>query len=571
VVSPTSPTSNELGRKTIEVSELKRFGERISELKKQRMTAPKAGDENTVMNVNHREKNILIPRNVFGDEQNLLGLIIGKLALDLGYHITLYKSEKYQYDEPTKEVRDFLTGFAIGTDDLINLKIKSRTDQVEYGRVCAFAFRVRGFFRNNSDLSIAALRKHQGFFGNDPQVDRATKAMKETIILDSFLNSYLSDKKEVPEVRKLLASLLEKQGLVNMKEQVLTACITDNIVKYSEILDRYRRRPLGETKPKKRDSKKAEQGKLPEKPTTSPLLTKEEIDEYHLLTNFIWSALDPYNKDYVSRVRQESFFSVNEKSNLVLNTRWDMLTAFSTVTTKRLQEAKRLLDDPRLSKRKVDSSTLSGLLTARTSHNLIWIKERSQLLQPLVRLNEDQRKLISRDERVWKSIDALEDKKRNMLSEISDKNTVTEEPKGIETTNPFELLEEPESNKKNLNYHKLKKDLIEIIQVIDKTGTTDRRYYLRGDLKIILMELWSRKGITSTQFENMTTAMQKNQKFGPNTEVAKNLPFSSLDKSTNWQNIKSTEAGVKGSPAFVYINMKHDLSKLAEEGAPLEE
>jgi hypothetical protein len=556
----SDPALLDLGREHIDNEVLQAFGARISSIKKARASAPKLGDQNTVCKILHKEKRILIPKGIINDEANLIGLMIGKLACDMGYGLELYNSTKYSYDEPTREVRNFFLGMCIGTDDLINLKIRVRNDIVETGRACSFAIRVRGHFRNKLWLGTEALRRDQTFFGNDPKVDKKTKALSEYMILDSYLAQYLSDKTEVGELRRLITACLESVGLSGMEPHNLKACISSNVVSYSDIIDRFRRKPLGEMKPKKRDGKKSELGKLPEKPSSSPLITKEEMDEYHTLTTFIWSALDPYTKEYMERLNTETYKGLVARVQSVFNIRWEMLTAFATVTTRRLQELKKLEEDKKITKRKVDESALAKLLTRRRDPVLTWYRERSDLLKPLLKLDALQRDMISKNTSLWSKIDLTEASKDKLMFELTEFNKQLKEesnPEPLERGNQFAILEEKVKETKKVIDPSFKKLLIELMQYNEKKQI-ERRYYLRTALKETVDKLWEEKKLMTSDSDLISTALTKSQSFGPSTDVCKSLNFKLLDKVRSWKTLKSTEIGLKDQ-CWVYVPSAYEV------------
>jgi hypothetical protein len=402
---------------------------------------PKDGDANTTISVDHGNKIVLMPKAMYSDDENLITVMICKLALDLKYDLTLYESDKYQYDQPTMETRQFLTGMVIGTDDTINLKINGRSDIVELGRVCSYAIRVRGHFRNTNSLGLGALRKNQKFFSNDPQVDAKTRSLKESSMIDYHLSNYLSDKKEVPEIRKVITSLLEKCALMGLPDDHRAAAEKQNLVTFNEIQDHYRRKPLGAMKPRKKDSKKSEMGKLPEKPSTSPLMTKVELEKYSDMTGPIWQSLDMLSKTYYSRVKLDTFDRVRDRIASTFNVRWELLTAYSSVTTKRLREVRAILKDSRLAKSRVTESDLTAMLKNRTNKDLKWVLEQSELIKPLSRVEDiAHRKSLLNSEPFWKKIDAAIELKDMSLLEKARKEQSANEA-GLDPDDPdYELI-----------------------------------------------------------------------------------------------------------------------------------
>jgi len=397
-------------RKTVKHSDLTFIGERVRKLKEERSTAPKQGDEETRIHVNHKEGQVFLPKHVFGDDAHFIGLILEKLALDARYDLILYESKKYEYMEPTKEVKDFLTGVLIGTDDQINVNVKVRSDLVETGRAAAFAVRVRGYFRHEASLQLKALKKDNKFFGNDPKVDRMTKRLVDSMLFDNYIGQYMKNRDEAADCKKAICSMLELVQLTGISDEVRRAARIANLIALDKIFDRYRRKPLGETQPKKKGTLKAIVGKLPDKPNTSPLLTKEEMKEIHDILTPLWTNLDNIVKNYQSEVMRLGFDTIEDRVAKTFELRWKVLTAFSSVTTNRLREIKKFHDEKRITKRKVDTELLTKMLDRRKQPKQMWLGELSVIIDQIFSLTEKDLKDLSISEAAIKNMKDIREK-----------------------------------------------------------------------------------------------------------------------------------------------------------------
>jgi hypothetical protein len=412
----------------------------ISDLKNARADAPKEGDAVAPIRVDKAHKEIIIPGRCYSDEAHLVGLPIFKLGLDLGYEIWMMPSNiRYTFTEPTKELREFFIGLIIGCDDVINLKLKtSKKSAIEVGRAVALAIRIRGFFRHTEQLGPSALRKNQLFFGNDPVWDPKNKVLKERMILDVQLENYLSDKKDAESASKALVTLLESKGLDGIAENQLEAIIADNLVSHETILDQYRRIPKGDLKPKKRESKKAVKGKLPEKPTSSPLLDKEEIEQINSFLSPLWSSLTPLTQRWSKEVRHSGFKHASDAISLAVKTRWDVLEALSTVTTKRLREIKSQTDDSRLTKRRISVSELGAWLSQRKNGRQKFLSELCVITKAIRSLNKTNCTLINYP---WEKVEALHTLQGVVDEERFSRNREDTNVKGaISDDNPWNVI-----------------------------------------------------------------------------------------------------------------------------------
>lgn len=386
-----------LGREEVEQSKLDRKVQLQTKLKEERASGPKQGDSALDIKVDHQEEVLLIPKSIVNDDTHIIGNILCVLATSLGYSVISYDSERYSVNEPTKEVRDFFLGFLLGTDDEINLKLDPKRTGVELGRTVCHALRVRGRFRSDPILGIGALRGNQIFFGNRPEVDKKTKLIKEKTMLESMLKSYLDNEKDVHSCMRCMVSLLEKGNLENYSPKVRSKAVADNLVTMTEIQDHHRRIPKGDTRPKKRDSKKAVEGKLPEKPSTATLLTKDELEQINSYFSPLWASLQPASVGWVDYVYKMSYSSAKDNIDLIFRKRWECLEALASVTTRRLREVKTSQGDSKITKRKITADDFSVWLSKRPNRELAWLGELASITKPLSTLEISKAKSIYGD------------------------------------------------------------------------------------------------------------------------------------------------------------------------------
>jgi hypothetical protein len=382
------------GRAKQSINDLDFIDKLIRQYKQQRAAGPKEGDSKLEMKIDHEAEEILYPEHLFRQQEEPINLLFMKLAYDLNYDVVLYKSERYNIKEPTKEVREQLWGLILGITDSRPTPIKVKTNNFEQGRTIFHALRVRSVFNTHPKLAPKALRKNHEFYGNEPKLDLRTKQVKSRMYLDEILLGVFDDPKDMISAKRVLVQLVSKLGLKEFSEQDQLKCIRDNIVTYDSILDSKRRVPKGEAKPKKRDSKKAQAGKLPEKPSSSPLMTNEEIGTINDLIGGVWNNLKEVNKDFTRAVLGLGYSVLEERITRTLDIRWEVLTNFSNVTTERLRSIKSFEGDSKLTKRKITGSDFSSWYTTRPNARSKWVLELAKIVSPISKLSSEEAKKL---------------------------------------------------------------------------------------------------------------------------------------------------------------------------------
>jgi hypothetical protein len=557
---PKEQEVNPLGRTELNETELSLFDEKVSVLRKSRAALPKEGDAKTRIKVSVKEKILLIPKHLFKDEDNLLGLILIKCAHDLKYKVTLCDSERYTVNDVNTETIKFFQGLALNTDDTINLKInQKKSDIIELGRAVGFALRVRSQFRNDKLLGPQALRRYQAFFGNDPIIDPRTKTLKEYMILDGYLTSYLEKSDEVDDVRHAISTLFEQKGLRDFPDEMVAAAVAQNLVEYGTILNNYRRKPLGETKPKNKSSKKSELGKLPEKPSSSPLMTKEEIENYLSLSGQIWTALESFNKDYFKSIQTVGYAQVYAKTHDVMNLRWEMLTAFANVTTKRLKELRKLNNDSKISKRKVGESDLSDLLNARQNYALEWSVELSELLRPLRVTTLEVRERIGFPEDTFELIRLQDSNKNQHILDRSSKADLIKTPKPP-ADGRFDELKKANREVLRARYSQTKKH--HRLLFFQKDGNVKKvsthKDNILDFLNYLIGENENSKETVSV-LSDLIKRVEDQTAFGPTTDLIKTLEIQDFFNDSSWVEWNASDVGCSTADTVAYYQRINDV------------
>jgi hypothetical protein len=546
------------GRQEYTFNELTDLDGRVDGIKKMRAEGPKEGDGKLPVTVDHSKGVVLLPFHMIRDEGDLLGLIVIHLTALLGYTLIGYEGERYHYNEPTREVRNFFIGFLIGIDDKVNLRLSEKTNAIELGRACSYAIRVRGYFRNDEKLTSASLRKNQAFFGNDAKIDPKTKLLKKAMLSDNYLKQWLVEEKDGPSLKKAIVTLLEKwdlQGTLEYEfpEQILTKSVHDNVIEFTTLSDPYRRIPKGDTRPKKKDSKKATAGKLPDKPSQSPLMTQDEIKYLNSFYGPLWSNLTTLQAEWSKSISSYGYASVKQRIDLTFKIRWECLEALATVTTRRLRELKTHENDSKLTKRKVTKSDFDAWYALRPDSKAKWLFELNDLLKPIRSLSREQVELLGYTAKVW-------DDSRKLAAQADDlrlnrSSAQAEQPEGLKTSNRFDLLGISEEDAKSwqdmFGPHKALKEFTQITVV--SGPRTIECTFLKDNLSaatnvISAGEYWLHTPELRFGFEypNGSWAIERNRtRSGPNTHIGKLVNFFQKEGIIEYTNQKLVK-GHKG-------------------------
>jgi len=399
----------------------------------------KKADEVEKMRIDYPGLVVDLPKPLYNEDEPI-AWAISTLTRLLKMKLVLLDTTKYSLkDSLGKPITDFWVGFALGVSDSINLQIKSKTDMIEHGRAASFAIRVRGYFRKTERLGLSALRKNQLFFGNDPRFDRRTGRLTEQTILDTMVAASFTNKSEGDELKAQLVSLLERVDLSLIEdEKMINRIIETNLLPLEQILTPLRRKPFGDTRPRKQSDIKRDSGKLPEKISQSPLLSKDELEKINGLTSTLWSSLSNIQKDYAKEVMSSGFDVVRRRIREIINLRWEVLTSLAQVTTRRLRKLKGLSQDPRLQKRRITPADREMLLESRGQNRTNeWNEEVSKIIKPIISKGDEELRNLKFPQN---EIDIMRNITKTLIKKTFESPKQEERKEKPEEINPFELL-----------------------------------------------------------------------------------------------------------------------------------
>jgi hypothetical protein len=344
---------------------LEQFRLKLLQLREKRSMLPKDSSSVNCIKLVAAQRRLYLPESFF-EEDNVWAMFFADICLRLNIDVIKFVSDQY-VPRVHPDVHDKLVlGLAFSISDTANFKFKVKQDLIEYGRTIGMGIRVRGYFRDHPRLGIESLRKNQLFFGNNPVYNQKTKLLKEDILLKTELSTYYSTSVTM-ELCSVITSLLESRGLMDIPENLVNSIISDNLITYEDIADTFRRKPKGETITRKHFKRKDE-GKLPEKASSSPLILQEEMSIIDSLISPFWQSLIPIQKEWVKFILKHGFKKIRDLVKATFIARWQITINFANVTTKRLREIKKLNSQVALTrKRSIKKDDLRGMLTHRTN------------------------------------------------------------------------------------------------------------------------------------------------------------------------------------------------------------
>jgi hypothetical protein len=372
----------------------------VEQLREERLRLPKKTREIKDLMYIAEEDTLCLPASMNEAEDPVLEYLLILSSL-LGFKIGFFRTEAYGVKLVlSHEFERFMIGMKLNLlDPEINFSVKIREDAVEVGRVASYAIRLRSYFRNHPKLGLGALRRNHTFFANSPEYVKGG-VLKYHPIINQMLYGYFEKTVDADKLAGIICSKLEQIGLKTYSAGALHKIVEDNIVDYNDISARFRRVPKSDIKSKVHATRK-EVGKLPEKPTSSPLFLPEEMKVIAAITSPLWNNLSSIQQNWTESVLSSGFDTISDRTKVALSARWTILTNFASLTTTRLQSLRKEDEASRkLSKRSVKSELLHANLAKRQAPRETFLTEVRRLIanlpEPVVKgFNEKNNALLS--------------------------------------------------------------------------------------------------------------------------------------------------------------------------------
>jgi hypothetical protein len=237
------------------------------------------------------------------------------------------------YDE------EFIMGlwFGFTNEGVQNLSRSKKA--YELGRTCTYALIVKNMFNKDPFLGLSGLKKDNFFFGNSPGESSQKKPtpfyVKSKLRL-SFKNQAVAD-----AIYGILIHSVNKIGTSYLTVD-LRKVVEQCIIPFDQLLTRnYPTYTVTGKKSKLKERRK------PKAIRQSPLLFKEESNLLHEITNPIFTDLYAIENDFVGQVATWGFSTVEERISKAISSRLDILQRFANRTKLRLQDIRKITDQPK--------------------------------------------------------------------------------------------------------------------------------------------------------------------------------------------------------------------------------
>jgi len=283
----------------------------------------------------------------------------GYLAEKLGFNILMY--EKDEILEPRdRSLELFWLGFLLGaSEDAVNVSRGTVKKELERGRACAFHIRVRGFFRQNPNLGVEALTKDNAYYANN--AEEVVGKNKVNFILNEKISSVTNSPALAVQLKSVLVSLLEK---VSIPENLQELVVRSNLITYQEVIELFKIKVPNPAKGKRGQPTYTYQ--LPRKPRESTMFLKEEYRSLDFITKPVWQCLKPFEvSDWFQTVKTHGYGRVKAYLYNVYSFKASCARAHADLTTGRLNEVRRIADNPKLKKADVTHEMIFALLKTR--------------------------------------------------------------------------------------------------------------------------------------------------------------------------------------------------------------
>jgi len=272
------------------------------------------------------------------------------------------------YYNPNNFLREeFVIGLLIGVSEPLRAKLTSKTTDISHGKTCAFAMKLKSWFEIMHLTPL--LVKNHSYLGND---ERSGIEKKERFIPKEYLMKAFDDKDMAKAYWALVTTLFRALNLRQYDDIDFNSIVNSHIVSFDNYCKVFLR-PVYSKKKGKTDEITGYQ--RPKLPTSSPLLLSCEIKLIKDFVSPIWSELEIFKKSWVSILQREGYQKTIDRISAIYKSRWEIVRNISQMTTKRLQDIRKMVKDEKLIKVKVTSDNLLQLLKSRVNPGKSFLDE----------------------------------------------------------------------------------------------------------------------------------------------------------------------------------------------------
>jgi hypothetical protein len=326
--------------------------------------------------INVSGKVLYLPSTV-KDEDNLLVQSMAVLGEKLGYTVRTIPYGERKVRELSVASLKLATGVSFAVlDGERKFNIHMKEDLYELGRTYARAQQIIGAVEAKQSLSLDCLKRNNRFFGNNPsEVSVDGKVRTPVSYLAKTIEHCFIEEEWGHHLRIILNTLLRRSHIL-VDQDVLTAAVKDNIIQYSECVTLFATREVVITPGAgKRPSITAR--RVPKKPKANSLLLKSEMAVIDGISDDLFKALSGTDKDsWYEAIINQGWKTIKTSIVERANHRSEYLAKFASMTTKRLNEIRKISDSNKTKrKRDVTSTDVTSMLERRLDRLDTFAKE----------------------------------------------------------------------------------------------------------------------------------------------------------------------------------------------------
>jgi len=411
-----------------------------------------------------QEKYILLPtfQEIEDHPNRRLYGALAIIANRLGFRTYLLPEYKKRIRDVNEEQSKFCTGMAFIVEDMENhFNISEKVEPYEAGRTFARSQQILGIFESNKKLGLNALKKNHRFFGNNPGETTAIGKVRVPVPFKAKELRNLFREQDWSEALESLTVSLFRKYHDCLAKDIMDTEIKKNLITYSEVVQLYCTRDVIVGKQKGHDIIKS---RVPHKPRSSNLLLKEEQRVVNNISDPVFNDGIPTDVDgFYHYVCKHGFDQTIKFLRAKSSKKAEFLQKFSSLTTKRLTEIRRIAPDSSKTKRKKDLSVCDAqVLIAYREDRYNEFASELLNLDPRLELALAQFKVLMKDSEV---IDRLSTKSKVIdyvkaeicYEEIIPKNLLDEAKEVFEKR----LQDEERARAEKLRLDQLKKEKAE--------------------------------------------------------------------------------------------------------------
>jgi len=287
------------------------------------------------------------------------------------YRFLSYNDPEYKLPSLSRNDVQITEGFVIAsTDHDVNIKLKRSKTGIELGRALFRSILIKHYFANHKKLGADSLRNNNFYFGNNTKevelVDRREQPVlywKKEILPGLLCNDY----KYSGQMVSVFLNIIKNNARINTYGSI----ISQNLITFSDMVNsNFSRDVLVESHKNRRRYKK----KVPSLPSESPCLIKEEmsfIEEQF----FKPMKIESPGKSWESKVLHIGFLLLKKRYGKRYKLRAEFLLGFSKLTTKRLNEVRKVSNLGRFRKADIKSENLMNALSVRKNPTRSFVSE----------------------------------------------------------------------------------------------------------------------------------------------------------------------------------------------------